>query len=81
MCVHVHACGTCVYMYVHVHVHKTCVYMCMFTCMGRTCTCTSIHALAMYGYMCRKNEYYMRAACVYMYVCMVHVHVHVCIHF
>ena len=38
------------------------VYMYMY--MGHACT--SIRALAMYVYTCRGNEYYMRAACVYM---------------
>ena len=76
-CTYVCTCTRIWDMRVHVHKHKTCVYMCMFTCMGRACTCTSIHALAMYVYTCRRNEYYMHAACVYIYACMVHVHVRV----
>ena len=72
---HTHMYIVCVYMYMYMYtsVRRVYMYMCMFTCMGRACT--SIHALAMYVYMCRGNEYYLRAACVYMYTCMVHVHV------
>ena len=76
MCtVHVHGCTRVHMGHVNVHKHKTCVYMCMFTCMGRACT--FIHALAMYVYMCRRNEYYMRAACMYVHAYIVHVHVYI----
>ena len=74
---------TCTYVNVHmghvnVHKHKTCVYMCM----GRACT--FIHALAMYVYTCRRNEYYNACSmCVYVHAYIVHtyiVHVHVYLH-